>query len=113
MGRRQSDAVGQTYALIDRLAAMTSQQIADSIKALKIRGERERSTRCPLALYARALIPAAEHVCVSPASLQVSYPRRWWYGTAALHQSLPSSARLFVLDFDRGLYPALVRDPSS
>ena len=82
-------------ASLNRLGK-TSQEIAESLRQLKITGRQMDSAKCPLAVYLRTEFPD-ESVEVNDAGIEVN-------GAFVVRKG----AGDFVDDFDGGRYPDLV-----
>jgi hypothetical protein len=85
------------------LGALTPDGIADRMRALGIKGVREKSCECPLARY---LDPRGiDGVRVSP-----HFGPTWvaWFMGTVVEVTLPSTVAEFAVRFDRGVYLDLV-----
>ncbi len=108
MARNERALIKQNVAnLLDQLGS-TPRTVAETLQRSGVRGDPFLSSRCPLAEYLHAVVGADAHVSKVKVGLHVaviSRPRRW----RPIIVPLPVAVRLFVLGFDNGHYPALIR----
>jgi len=83
--------------VLGQLNLQTSRDVAARLMEGKFVGERNSLTHCPVALYIRGQVPG--EVCVAMDGA--------WIYAAGPFVPLPPAVRLFIEDFDRGMYPAL------
>jgi hypothetical protein len=95
--------------LLDQLGD-TSAAVAASLHQAGVQGDPFLVSRCPLARYLHAVIgvePRVGKIKVGLYKAVINGPR-WWQPMTV---DLPAPVRGFVVEFDRGRYPDLLRRP--
>jgi hypothetical protein len=108
MTRNERTAVKRNVSiLLDQLGG-TSQAVATSLQQAGVQGDPFLVSRCPLARYLHAVVgtePRVGKIKVGLYKAVINGPR-WWQPMTV---DLPAPVRGFVVDFDRGRFPDLLR----
>jgi hypothetical protein len=102
----------QTHQLLDALGN-DRDQVATSLAAGGVRGVPRRVQGCAVAVYLAAVIgadPRVKAITVNDTRLQI---RLQSHGTPPLVLRLPPAVREFIVAFDAGRFPSLVRTTGS
>jgi hypothetical protein len=108
MTRNERTAIRRNVSvLLDQLGG-TSEAVATSLQQAGVQGDPFLVSRCPLARYLHAVVGAEPRVGKIKVGLYkaVINGPRWWQ---PLTVDLPAPVRGFVVDFDRGRFPDLLR----
>lgn len=83
--------------------------IAAHMRDIGVKGQRGKHQTCALANYLRASVPGLVHVMVNPMTQTKSVV--FWCDERSQEglRDLPGLVHTFVLDFDEGAYPELVK----
>ena len=110
MTRNERAAIKRNVSvLLDQLGS-TSGAVATSLRQAGVQGDPFLVSRCPLARYLHAVVsvePRVGKIKVGLYKAVINGPR-WWQPMTV---DLPAPVRGFVVDFDRGRFPELLRRP--
>jgi hypothetical protein len=112
MTRSERTVLKQNVATLLNQLGGTPEAVADSLHRAGVRGDPFLVARCPVAQYLHAVVGGESRVGRIKVGLYnavINTPHWWQPMTVAL----PSPVRLFVLGFDRGLFPQLFRLPTA
>jgi hypothetical protein len=110
MTRNERTAIKRNVSvLLDQLGG-TPEAVATSLQQAGVQGDPFLVSRCPLARYLHAVVgvePRVGKIKVGLYKAVINGPR-WWQPMTV---DLPAPVRGFVVDFDRGRFPELLRRP--
>lgn len=104
-------ANGVEMAIADLPGA--SEDIAECLEGLGIRGVLDNACGCPLAVYFQRVLSGASYIQVDGTDMFIrgtdidELGIAWPYEG---HPDLPSGMTAFVEDFDQGIYPELIEE---
>jgi len=110
MTRNERTAIKRNVGVLLEQLGGTSQAVAASLQQAGVQGDPFLVSRCPLARYLHAVVgvePRVGKVKVGLYKAVINGPR-WWQPMTV---DLPAPVRGFVVDFDRGRFPDLLRRP--
>ena len=108
MTRNERTAIKRNVSvLLDQLGG-TPEAVATNLQQAGVQGDPFLVSRCPLARYLHAVVgtePRVGKIKVGLYKAVINGPR-WWQPMTV---DLPAPVRGFVVDFDRGRFPDLLR----
>jgi hypothetical protein len=110
MTRNERTAIKRNVAVLLEQLGGTSDAVATSLQRAGVQGDPFLVSRCPLARYLHAVVgiePRVGKIKVGLYKAVINGPR-WWQPMTV---DLPAPVRGFVVDFDRGRFPDLLRRP--
>jgi hypothetical protein len=112
MTRNERTAIKRNVAVLLEQLGGTSEAVATALQQAGVQGDPFLVSRCPLARYLHAVVgiePRVGKIKVGLYKAVINGPR-WWQPTTV---DLPAPVRGFVVDFDRGRFPELLRRPKA
>jgi hypothetical protein len=112
MTRNERTAIKRNVSVLLEQLGGTPAAVATSLEQAGVQGDPFLVSRCPLARYLHAVVgvePRVGKIKVGLYKAVINGPR-WWQPMTV---DLPAPVRGFVVDFDRGRYPALLRRPKN
>jgi hypothetical protein len=108
MTRNERTAIKRNVSVLLEQLGGTSEAVATSLRQAGVQGDPFLVSRCPLARYLHAVVgvePRVGKIKVGLYKAVINGPR-WWQPMTI---DLPAPVRGFVVDFDRGRFPDLLR----